>query len=80
MAENGGGQKLIAVFPADKVCCLEEDGSPIVPGKSLPCRLSSERSVDSSSDSRRIGFMVGAKMVGVVAWYRLLGNVSCLDL
>lgn len=53
LAENGCGHDVVAVFCADQVCRLEEDGSPVGIGKLFPFRFGCEGGIDGGGNVPR---------------------------
>lgn len=80
LAEHGSGHDVVSVLGGDEVGGLEEDGSSVVEGESLPGGLGSQSSVDGSGDISWGGCVVGGDSGGMVGRVLLLGEGGSLDL
>lgn len=80
LAQHGGSHDLIAVLVGDEVGSLEEDGSAVGKGESLPGRLGSEGSLDGLVDVFVGGGMVVCHGGGVIGGVELLGDGGSTDL
>lgn len=72
---------LVSVLSGDQVGSLQENSSAVSEGHLLPCRLSSQGSVDCGGDIRSGGVGVGCNfgLVGGRIGLRLLGVCTDLD-
>jgi hypothetical protein len=80
LAEHGSGHDVVSVLGGDEVGSLEEDGSSVVEGESLPGGLGSQSSVNGSRDISCCGSVVGGDSSGMVGRVLLLGEGGSLDL
>jgi hypothetical protein len=80
LTKHGRRHKLVSVLSADKICCLQEDGSTVVPGDGLPPCAGGKGTLDGGGDGSLISFVIFTEVPSVVSWKRLFGELAGLDL